>query len=39
MSTQTTIPRPGQKPDLKPAVQKERYALLQRILWSRQFER
>jgi hypothetical protein len=39
MSSATTIPRPVQRTELKPAVYKERYALLQRVLWSRQFER
>ncbi len=39
MSSQTTIPRPSPRADLKPAMYRERYALLQRILWSRQFER
>jgi hypothetical protein len=34
-----TIPRAILKSELKPAVYRERYALLQRILWSRQFER
>jgi hypothetical protein len=39
MSSQTTIPRPVPKAELRPAIYRERYALLQRILWSRQFER
>lgn len=34
-----TIPRGIVKSELKPAVYRERYALLQRILWSHQFER
>src|SRR5947209_8001657 len=39
MSSQTTIPHPLLRTELKPAVYKERYALLQRVLWSRHFER
>ena len=34
-----TIPRVVAKSEIKPAVHRERHALLQRILWSRQFER
>jgi len=34
-----TIPRAVPKSEMKPAVHRERHALLQRILWSRQFER
>lgn len=34
-----TIPHGIAKSKLKPAVSRERYALLQRILWSHQFER
>lgn len=39
MSSPTTIPRPGPKAEVRPVIHRERYALLQRILWSRQFER
>jgi hypothetical protein len=34
-----TIPRAVVKSELRPSVYRERHALLQRVLWSRQFER
>ena len=34
-----TIPRAIVKSELRPGVYRERHALLQRVLWSRQFER